>query len=898
MSEMRKRYSRPRIGIRRWWEVFVVAAVCAVATVFLLWWKPDTLVRLDAVPRVIWLSIGALLLVLGIRYGARHLGALVGIRYAWIYPPLWIGAFVGVAVALLAVNDIESVREGLDIQPSASMKSGAWILLGAAVVILVFSLIILGIGLVSALTTKFKSWWRRRKTQSPSSPSSNADETGDTRVLDIDVLRDWIRSDDPVETVDRDMFDHARIARRLAERLALERPPSQAVIGPLGTGKTTLGNLLAEELRTRSPGIELVRVELWPYETPRAAVMGVISSLVEALSKRINVFGLKGLPTEYANLVAAVAGPVPGALARFKRPQSSPLATLAVIDRVSTVIGRHFVLWVEDLERFAIGNPAQPTPESHDEAERLAPIRALLCGLDRLQSVTVITATTSLYQRFDLEKISRYVERIPSLQPNEVRRIVRIFRASWQGQDVIDPTGENTRSGLGWDSEDDPVLRAMLGGRPRTLADACIALCQTPRTLKQALRRCDEIYSKLPGELDYDATLAMSIVRETTPTGFAIVEQHIDSIRYFKLNRRDGAADPIQNMRTKLSEAGLSGRSVEAIMLIIEKTVIEPGLLQGFAHDSPTDYWHRFLAIPDLLPEERDQDVLVVIDIGDDEKLLEFLTSEFRSQTVAYFAARLTVERRIRLLVPLVERIADENPRQWAEGRRPPGLIPLWQMLLERARQGTLPSELLFDAVLEAYRFTVPRNLTLAAELENWFVIPHQNVPPLLSEESSATAKGHLRELVKQRYTGEPELLAGQFENAVPYILLWLCWGLDRVRSGDLNSPPFEGWPELAETILQAAESRPVALLPQLAPIITKANQPFFDKTSWEFLPDRCAALFGDVSRVLDLFLEVPAELSTNEALTELQRVAQARLADARNDGWGRALETTRYCSA
>ena len=116
--------------------------------------------------------------------------------------------------------------------------------------------------------------------------------------------------DSPVKSAADDAFGHVRIAVRMASRLVQDKPPAQAVVGRLGSGKTTLKNLVIDALE-REPGgtrVRLVPAELWPYETPRAAVAGVIRSLIEKLSREVNVLSLRGVPGAYAEAMSAAGG--------------------------------------------------------------------------------------------------------------------------------------------------------------------------------------------------------------------------------------------------------------------------------------------------------------------------------------------------------------------------------------------------------------------------------------------------------------------------------------------------------------------------------------------------------------------------------------------------------------
>src|SRR5262245_25796288 len=100
-------------------------------------------------------------------------------------------------------------------------------------------------------------------------------------------LSDWLIDDRPLVSSDDDMFQHASIAQRIAERLLEPKPPAQAVVGRLGAGKTTLRNLVMAAIARLGAErrLQIVPIELWPYETSRAAVEGVIRTLIDTLGR-------------------------------------------------------------------------------------------------------------------------------------------------------------------------------------------------------------------------------------------------------------------------------------------------------------------------------------------------------------------------------------------------------------------------------------------------------------------------------------------------------------------------------------------------------------------------------------------------------------------------------------
>jgi hypothetical protein len=80
-------------------------------------------------------------------------------------------------------------------------------------------------------------------------------------------------------------------------------------------------------------------------------VEAVIQALIDKLGEEVNVIALRRLPEAYADAMSAANSWV-GALAKLQGG-ASPTETLAAIDRVAVGTGRQFVVWIEDLERFA-----------------------------------------------------------------------------------------------------------------------------------------------------------------------------------------------------------------------------------------------------------------------------------------------------------------------------------------------------------------------------------------------------------------------------------------------------------------------------------------------------------------------------------------------------------------
>ena len=402
----RKKASRTMIVARRWIDILFGGAAGAAALLLALYWsltfRPRYLVLLTEAPYWVFLAAGVCLLALVCRVGMARWAAFLGLRHFLTYPPLWLGAMAGLA-ALIAIFP---AAFGNRIRLPAFLATQALNIAGATAIVICAFLIAAALVMLS----------RRERILPPA--GSEPEDDAPFAFGSFEELRAWVSSDDPVTAMEKDIFHHGRIAKRIATRVALPNPPSQAVVGRLGAGKTTLLHLVRGHLRLMGADkrIRVVVAELWPYEASRAAVQGVIRTLVDELSKEVNVVGIRGIAAEYAEAMSA-AGGIWSALARLQGIPTNPNDALAVLDDMATAIGIRMVVWIEDLERFAGG------PTGVDE-ERLNPIRSLLYGLDKLRSITVITATTSLHQRFDIEKIARFVESIPDIPEQETAKIL------------------------------------------------------------------------------------------------------------------------------------------------------------------------------------------------------------------------------------------------------------------------------------------------------------------------------------------------------------------------------------------------------------------------------------------------------------------------------------------
>lgn len=362
----------------------------------------------------------------------------VGVRYFFTYPPLWFAVLVAIGVLLAAsvwFDGVDTVE--LLVQDIQWFVAQLPVLLRLGVLLLVASAVILPLrdDFVAIL----------RKYQNGLSHGSVVE--GGQSAEDFEGLCDWLRDDSPIDSPAADCFEHNHIALRMAQRLGRkDGAPTMALIGPLGSGKSSICELVKHDLRNQSE-VRFIRVSLWPFDSTEAAVRGVLRAILDELSRHVNVLPLVGLSEDYVTAIENTAGRYAG-IARLLRGTLDPEKILGQFSTIAHAAGLHLVLWIEDLERFSGGDQLEGELRVQREVERLGPIRAFLYLLDRCSVVSVVVSDTSLRTRFDLGKIARFVEQVPPMEMELVWRFTNLLRTRCLSDypiAIIDPTAPRVR---------------------------------------------------------------------------------------------------------------------------------------------------------------------------------------------------------------------------------------------------------------------------------------------------------------------------------------------------------------------------------------------------------------------------------------------------------------------
>ena len=123
-----------------------------------------------------------------------------------------------------------------------------------------------------------------------------------------------------------------------------------ALLGPLGSGKSSVLNVVRTLLRGSEPTTILVDFDVWAVpraeEVPRLA----LDRIVEALDNHVDTIALRDVPTTYQRLVAAA--PISNlSRALGVDTESDSTETLQRLNEILGALDARLVLIVEDAER-------------------------------------------------------------------------------------------------------------------------------------------------------------------------------------------------------------------------------------------------------------------------------------------------------------------------------------------------------------------------------------------------------------------------------------------------------------------------------------------------------------------------------------------------------------------
>lgn len=250
------------------------------------------------------------------------------------FPPAWVAVIGGMCVIVLMLWLQPETLETLlpPFVSRGSLRQSAWELLVKAFIWVLMPVFVVALVKYYALRIVAFVKCYALRTRGVRSEDVNIP----VPPLEYKNICQWICDDREIEDQSQDRFGHSAVAERMADRLAkwisgeASEKPDIMLVGEIGSGKTSILRLterilqsngvqkwesavegsekdpqkkMGEQKGKSEQNAVFVQVSLWPFDTPEAAVRGVLDSLVREIGQYISPFALTGLSTSYLQAV-------------------------------------------------------------------------------------------------------------------------------------------------------------------------------------------------------------------------------------------------------------------------------------------------------------------------------------------------------------------------------------------------------------------------------------------------------------------------------------------------------------------------------------------------------------------------------------------------------------------
>ena len=713
------------------------------------------------------------------------------------YPPFWFA--VPVAVILWTISPcMEKVRWKAFPAPLPSD--------------LVFPFLVLFSGAVAAKAASgLRNPSKRRSFKKTSQEQRNECRAPPSSP---DVIMKWIEDDMPIQTVQEDFFERAPIAERIARTLSGSQGTTTCLVGPFGSGKSSILNLVEQNLDRKTV---LAKVSGWGLQQGSSAEI-ILRAAIQGLSFHVDCLALHRLPAQYQ--LAVGTGPWWWkALSLSAFSSSDPIEVLATIDEILTAVDINLIIFLEDIDR------------NWQQGALWTEVVSLLDRLKKLRRVSYVLAIAETIGAGSLiSRIADHVEVVPAIPADTISKIYLTFsrecRKASDDLDVYEEDKRLARMGV-FGSE---YVATLLGTPMARAIRVFVDLIAQPRNLKHVLRRTRRMWRSLHGEIDFEDVFAGNVLRVTVPEVLEFVNANIQSIRALRsTNEREGGDQIRKGLHEKL-DRHLSASAAERPLAekVIEflfphwgkRFAAKPEVIQGVAQlPEPTDYWNRFAE--EYIPrgELRDQEVMRAIRVwkaSSDKPAYGQLTLAEAMvgmpsfpEKVSQFGDDLLDGRDVRILAGELFVLAYIPDKPLREPRQPLNDVPGEAEMLRLARAKSFPGhgEWVLGEAFKLLKF----NLSAATHVyEQW-------LHPLLQPDQDEVKR--LRDAflsnARDRYSNVDTFIRAVRYSAPAAIKRFLGL-LCQSQYGSGQYVPAE-WKWLAECLVAAAKIDQTVIVPQIA---------------------------------------------------------------------------------
>ena len=332
------------------------------------------------------------------------------------------------------------------------------------------------------------------------------------------VIRDPKQDDRPIKNLNENQIQEFEyIARKILKHIQINSEidnhgPNVALIGPFGSGKTSLCNLIEDIYKnhnndSKERKIIFCRFEAWQYLTADAAVRGLLDHIVSQIKERVDSFQLNSIPERYLDALGACPHWIFRVFSILLKRKKSSEEIVYILQNILLRINKKVVVFVDDLDRLENHSPQaqDAVAAALNQLQNLTSVQYILCV-----GPSVILDREGTFRKcnYDLLKSTRFQELVPSLQGKYIIESIKALR------DKVISSDENMVYIWHEKETHDPLkYNPMIDHLENIMASQIIRMIQTPRQLKTVERETRDKWKSLKGEISWYDLLIFNIIK-------------------------------------------------------------------------------------------------------------------------------------------------------------------------------------------------------------------------------------------------------------------------------------------------------------------------------------------------------------------------------------------------
>ena len=479
----------------------------------------------------------------------------------------------------------------------------------------------------------------------------------------------WINSgEEPIGEIGEDLFSRTGTAEKIAARISNNRNNERiiALLGPMGSGKTSILNIALQSVEGRCPNTVVVRTDLWKAKSSEQLPEVILNDIIKVLDGVCDTVDLRGIPLSYRRIGAAEPSGILHRLFSLEN-RSTSLHGLDQLCKVLEALDRHIVLVVEDLERL---------PRSFG----ITHVSRFLWSIREIHRCRTIIAIDPKRTKMDFAKLCDSIETVPELSLIDVALVLTELYEHWTSHRAyLSPqSNPNGRDKLDLVMAKKRGIRLYFLNQLHSIPIRMLStLLNTPRSLKQALSRIDYVWRELRGEVNLDDLIILSVLRSAAPSTFQFIVTNIEVARKTSDGLEKGL---LHGLRKDWEQVLGCEPHADAVLRLVDLLGIPqlrapraPHLQadqspQGVHTDQKPDYFGRIIAGRISPHEIRDQEVLGDIAVSKSgncrkvaERLIRSAESDDSYESAWYRFSEPSVEKLLKMTDDVIEILLEQH---------------------------------------------------------------------------------------------------------------------------------------------------------------------------------------------------------------------------------------------